>query len=65
MLIGGAMQVAAWLVRSVGQVTRGRDFFDVTVSLLALCAVAGVLATARAAGPGRRWQALLVALSPA
>ena len=64
-LIGGAMQVAAWLVRNVSPVTRGREFFDVTVVLLAVCALVGVLATARAAGPGRRWQALMVALSPA
>ncbi len=64
-LIGAAMQVAAWLVRNVNPVTRGREFFDVTVVLLAVCAVAGVLATARAAGPGARAQALMVALSPA
>jgi hypothetical protein len=64
-LIGGAMQAAAWLVRNVSVAIRGREFFDVTVALLAVCAVAGVLATARAAGPGQRWQALLVALSPA
>ena len=64
-LIGGAMQAAAWLVRNVSEVIRGREFYDVTVALLALCAVAGVLATARAAGPGARWQALMVALSPA
>jgi uncharacterized membrane protein len=64
-LIGGAMQAAAALVRNVSPVIRGREFFDVTVVLLAVCAVAGVLATARAAGPGRRWQALMVALSPA
>jgi uncharacterized membrane protein len=67
-LIGGAMQAAAWLVRNVSVATRGREFFDVTVVLLAVCAVAGVLATARAAGPDRspsRWQALMVALSPA
>jgi uncharacterized membrane protein len=64
-LIGGAMQAAAWLVRNVSPVIRGREFFDVTVALLAICAVAGVLGTARAAGPDRRWQALLVALSPA
>ncbi len=64
-LIGGAMQLAAWLVSGAGQATAGLDFFDVTVVLLALCAVAGVLATARALGPGRRWQALLVAFSPA
>jgi uncharacterized membrane protein len=64
-LIGGAMQAAAWLVRNVDAAIRGREFYDVTVVLLALCAVAAVLATARAAGPDRRWQALLVALSPA
>jgi len=64
-LIGGAMQGAAWLVRNVSVTVRGREFFDVTVVLLAVCAVAGVLATARAAGQGRRWQALMVALSPA
>jgi uncharacterized membrane protein len=64
-LIGGAMQLASWLVSGAGQATAGLDFFDVTVVLLALCAVAGVLATARALGPGRRWQALLVAFSPA
>src|SRR5215475_9529066 len=64
-LIGGAMQAAAWLVRNVSEVTRGREFFDVTVLLLAVCAAAGVLATARAAGPDRRAQALMVALSPA
>jgi hypothetical protein len=64
-LIGGAMQAAAWLVRNVDAVIRGREFFDVTVVLLAACAVAAVLATARAAGPDGRWQALMVALSPA
>ena len=64
-LIGGAMQVAAWLVRNVSVAIRGREFFDVTVVLLAVCAVAGVLATARAAGQDRRAQALMVALSPA
>jgi uncharacterized membrane protein len=64
-LIGGAMQVAAWLVRNVSLAVRGREFFDVTALLLAACAVVGVLATARAAGPDRRGQALMVALSPA
>jgi uncharacterized membrane protein len=64
-LIGAAMQVAAWLVRTVNPLIRGREFFDVTVLLLTVCAVAGVLATARAAGPGARAQALMVALSPA
>jgi uncharacterized membrane protein len=64
-IIGGAMQAAAWLVRNVDIVIRGREFFDVTVVLLAVCAVAGVIATARAAGPHGRWQGLMVALSPA
>ena len=64
-LIGGAMQAAAWLVRNIDVAIRGREFFDFTVILLAVCAVAGVLATARALGPDRRWAALLVALSPA
>ena len=64
-LIGGAMQAATWLVRNVSVAIRGREFFDVTVALLAVCAVAGVLATARALGPERRAYALLVALSPA
>jgi uncharacterized membrane protein len=64
-LIGGAMQVAAWLVRNVSYVVRGREFYDVTAVLLAVFAVAGVLATARAAGPEGRWQGLMVALSPA
>src|SRR5579875_705006 len=65
-LIGAAMQAAAWLVRSIADpYTRGREFFDVTVAMLVVCAVAGVLATAYAAGPRRRWQALLVALAPA
>jgi uncharacterized membrane protein len=63
-LIGGAMQAAAWLVRNVNPLIRGREFFDVTVVLLAVCAIAGVLATARAAAPGARAQALMVALSP-
>jgi uncharacterized membrane protein len=64
-LIGGAMEAAAWLVRNVSLAIRGREFFDVTVVLLAVCAVVAVLATARAAGPGTRAQALMVALSPA
>jgi uncharacterized membrane protein len=65
-LIGGAMQAVAWLVHPIADpYTRGREFFDVTVILLVICAVAGVVATAYAAGPSRRWAALLVALSPA
>jgi uncharacterized membrane protein len=66
-LIGAAMQAAAWLVSHISDAAiRGREFFDVTVLLLAICAVIGIFATARAAGgQDRRWQALMVALSPA
>src|SRR5436190_7749227 len=64
-LIGAAMQAAAWVVRPIGDAAiRGREFFDVTVVLLALFAVAGTLATAYLAGRSRRWTALLVALAP-
>ena len=64
-LIGAAMQAAAWVVRPIGDAgIRGREFFDVTVVLLALFALAGTLATAYLAGPSRRWTALLVALAP-
>ena len=65
-LIGAVMQAASWLVHSIADpFARGQRFFDVTVALLAVCAIAGVLATAYAAGPARRHDALLVALSPA
>ena len=69
-LIGAMMQVAAWAVHSVTDpYSRGRDFYYVTVVLLAICLVAGVLATAATAhreGDGAGWKAaLLVALSPA
>jgi hypothetical protein len=65
-LIGAAMEAAAWVVRPVaGADIKGRDFYDVTVALLSLFLVAGVLATAFCAGRSRRWTALLVALSPA
>ena len=69
-LIGAMMQVAAWAVHSVTDpYSRGKDFYYVTVVLLAICLVAGVLATAATAhreGDGAGWKAaLLVALSPA
>ena len=65
-IIGAVMQGAAWVVRSItNPYVRGLQFFDVTVAVLALFLVAGVLATAYCAGPGRRWTALLVAFSPA
>ena len=65
-LIGWMMEAAAWFVRGVHDAySAGQDFYYVTVVMLGLCLVAGVLATAYAAGPDRRWQALMVALSPA
>ena len=69
-LIGAMMQVASWAVHSVTDpYSRGKDFYYVTVVLLAICLVAGVLATAATAhreGDGEGWKAaLLVALSPA
>ena len=64
-VIGAAMQAVAWLVRPITDpYLRGREFFDVTVVVLALFAVAGTLATAYLAGRTRRWTALLVALAP-
>src|SRR5215472_5490551 len=64
-LIGGAMQAVAWVVRPISDPgVRGREFFDVTVLVLVLCAVAGTLATAYLAGRSRRWTALGVALAP-
>jgi uncharacterized membrane protein len=64
-LIGGAMQAVATVVRPITDpYLRGREFFDVTVVLLALFAVAGTLATAYLAGRSRRWTALGVALAP-
>jgi uncharacterized membrane protein len=65
-LIGAAMQAVAWFVRPISSpFVRGREFFDVTVVLLALFAIAGTLATAYLAGRSRRWTALGVALAPA
>ncbi len=64
-LTGWTMQIASWLVRGYDVTIRGREFFDVTVVMLAVCGVVGVLATAHAAGRDRRWTILLVALSPA
>jgi len=64
-LIGGAMQAVAWVVRPISDpYLRGREFFDVTVVLLALGAIAATLATAYLAGRSRRWTALGVALAP-
>jgi uncharacterized membrane protein len=64
-LIGGAMQAAAWVVRPITDpFVRGREFFDVTVVMLAMFSLAGTLATAYLAGRSRRWTALGVALAP-
>ena len=54
-LMGWMMQAAAWAVHSVTDAyARGKDFYDVTVLLLAVCLVVGVLATAADGAPGRR-----------
>ena len=68
-LMGWMMEAAAWAVHSVTDAyTRGRDFYYVTVLLLAVCLIAGVLAsaaTARRESGEQGWKtALLVALSP-
>ena len=69
-LMGWMMEAAAWAVHSVADAyARGKDFYDVTVLMLAVCLVVGVLATAATAhreGDGAGWKAaLMVALSPA
>ena len=49
-LMGWMMQAAAWAVHSVADAyARGKDFYDVTVLMLAVCLVIGVLATAATA----------------
>jgi len=68
-LMGWMMEAAAWAVHSVTDAyIRGKDFYYVSVLLLAVCLLAGVLATAAAAhreGGGAGWKAaLLLALSP-
>jgi uncharacterized membrane protein len=68
-LMGWMMEAGAWAVHSVSDAySRGRDFYYVTVLMLAVCLIVGVLATAAAAdregnGAGRK-AALLLALSP-
>ena len=64
-VIGAAMQAVAWVVRPISDpAIRGREFYDVTVLLLAAFSLAGTLATAYLAGRSRRWTALGVALAP-
>jgi glycosyl transferase family 87 len=68
-LMGAMMQAAAWAVHSVADAyARGKDFYNVSVVMLAVCLLVGVLATAATAnreGRDAGWKAaLLVALSP-
>jgi len=64
-LIGAVMQAVAWVVKPISDPSiRGREFFDVTVLVLAAFSLAGTLATAYLAGRSRRWTALGVALAP-
>ena len=80
-LMGWMMEAAAWLVRSVSDpYSRGADFYNVTVVMLAVCLIVGVVATgatahredgaAREGDPphppsGAGWKAaVMVALSP-
>ncbi|MDQ1683367.1 MAG: hypothetical protein QOC82_104 [Frankiaceae bacterium] len=75
-VIGGFMWAAAELTNVVhpdqpkvvdGQVVvddRGRTFFDITVLLLALCALLVTWSVARLAGGQRMWDAAMVALAP-
>jgi uncharacterized membrane protein len=69
-LMGWMMEAAAWLVHSVSDAyARGKDFYLVTVLMLAVCLIVGVMATAATAhgeGRGAGWKAaLMVSLSPA
>ena len=75
-VIGGLMWVAAEVTNAVlpndpkvvnGQVivdNRGRTFFDITVLMLALCALLVTWSVARLAGRQRMWDAAMVALAP-
>ncbi len=66
-LTGGFMAVAAWITNHVwadqDELDRSRDFFDVTVLMLVMCALATTWLIARTAGR-RPWDALLFALAP-
>lgn len=68
-LMGWMMEAAAWLVHPVADaLTRGVDFYNVTVVMLTACLIVGVVATGATAhreGNGAGWKAaLMVALSP-
>ena len=63
--IGMTMQAVASLVRGAGDAqARATAFYYLTTALLSVFLVVTVFATARLAGPDRRRDALLVALSP-
>jgi hypothetical protein len=63
--IGMTMQAVASLVRGAGDAqSRATAFYYLTTALLSVFLIVTVLATARLAGPNRRRDALLVALSP-
>ncbi|MBE1532354.1 glycosyltransferase family 87 protein [Actinomadura algeriensis] len=64
-LSGGFMQLVAWMVGPFDDDGRGMAFYNVTVLLLAVCAVVTVLATAYTAGRRSLRTGLMVALSPA
>ncbi len=68
-LMGWMMEAGAWLVHSVtNEISRGADFYNVTVVMLTACLIVGVVFTGAAAdkeGDGAGWKAaLMVALSP-
>lgn len=75
-VIGGLMWAAAEVTNALhpnepkvvnGQVTtdnRGETFFDVTVLMMALCALLMTWSVARLAGAQRVWDAAMVALAP-
>jgi uncharacterized membrane protein len=66
-LTGAFMAAAAWVTNHVwpdqGELDRSRDFFDVTVLMLVVCALATTWLIAKTAGR-RPWDALLFALAP-
>jgi len=75
-VIGGLMWTAAEITNAVlpndpkvanGQVVsdnRGKTFFDITVLMLAMCALLVTWSVARLAGAQRVWDAAMVALAP-
>ena len=65
-VIGGVMELTAELTDALAgdsPITRGERFFDITWFLLTVCALVGVVTTARLSGR-RPWDAAMVALAP-